>query len=70
MEKYEDEIIEKHIERVYKWLDENFKNFFTTNKGMKTAWSNNYEIWFQCEGYYFIRADDRRTWSIIRKMTK
>ena len=59
-----------HNERVKKWLKENFKHFFHTNKGMKTAWDNNYEIWFQCKGYYFIRTDNKVYYNKIKRIVK
>lgn len=31
-----------------------FPKWFTTNKGIKTAHNNGYEIWFDCKSYYLI----------------
>lgn len=65
-----DELDRKHNERVKKWLKENFASFFHTNKQIHMAYANNAEIWFQCKGYYFIRADDVKTYSIIKRIVK
>ena len=48
---YKDNMIAK------KWLKENFPKYFTTNKGMQTAYKNKYEIWFNAKGYYFVNYD-------------
>ena len=34
----------------------NFEDYFTTNKGIKIAYKNEYELWFSCKEYYYIKA--------------
>jgi len=44
-------------EKIAKWLKENFPKFFHTNKKMLTAYRNQYEIWFEAKGFYFIEIN-------------
>lgn len=50
-------IINEFEKEVREWINKEFPKYFTTNKGMSTAFKNNYEIWFECKGYYFVRND-------------
>jgi hypothetical protein len=33
-----------------------FEVYFHTNEGIKEAWKNEYETWFECKQYYFFSA--------------
>lgn len=49
-----------NIDRVQQELLDNlkmpFEDFFTTNKQLDVAYNNGYEVWFDCEKYYFLQA--------------
>ena len=40
-----------------------FKDYFVTNSSLKTAWQSQFEIWFDCKEYYYIKAKDYK-WDI------
>jgi len=50
--KYNDDKI-----KIAEWLKESFPNFFHTNKGLLTAYRNEYEIWFEAKGFYFVNSN-------------
>ena len=64
-----DDIVAEIEQEIEEWLHKEFPTYFTTNKGISTAWVNNYEIWFQCKGYYFVR-DDRALIDQMKRMVK
>jgi hypothetical protein len=55
----EERIEKKYRDLSIKWLDENFKKFFTTNKNMMEAWKNRYEIWFETKEYYLVHNSEK-----------
>ena len=61
--------LEKEIMKAStKWLKEKFPKFFTTNKGMKTAYKNKYEIWFKSKGYYFVHYNDELSYYLSENL--
>jgi hypothetical protein len=38
-------------------LPKPFEQYFHTNKGIKVAYRNQYEIWFNCKEYYYVKID-------------
>ncbi len=38
-------------------LPKPFEQYFHTNKGIKIAYRNQYEIWFNCKEYYYVKID-------------
>ena len=34
----------------------NFEDYFTTNKNIKIAYRKEFEIWFNCKEYYYVKA--------------
>lgn len=51
------------------FLDKNFRKAFVTDKNIKNAYNNGYEIWFNCREYYFIDTDyDQKVEDIMREL--
>jgi hypothetical protein len=43
--------------KMSEWIIENFEKYFHTNEKILTAYRNQYEIWFEAKGFYFIKVD-------------
>lgn len=39
------------------FLDREFPNAFVSDRNVKEAYNNNYEIWFECDSYYVMDSD-------------
>lgn len=37
-------------------LDKSFAKYFHTDEGISTAYKNNFEVWFNCDAYYYVET--------------
>jgi hypothetical protein len=45
-----------------------FEDFFTTNKDFNSAYDREYEMWIDCDKYYFVLAGGWSKWDTVKKM--
>ncbi len=45
-----------------------FEDFFTTNKEFNYAYDHGYEMWIDCDKYYFVLAGGWSKWDTVKKM--
>lgn len=50
-------------------MDKPFPDYFHTNKDIKTAYKNGYEVWFKCKSYYLMLVNDDNKESIKNALT-
>jgi hypothetical protein len=45
-----------------------FEDFFTTNKEFNYAYDHGYEMWIDCDKYYYVMAGGWCKWDVVKQM--
>ena len=59
-DEYDDDRFGDRHQKILDRLHKPFKDHFHTNKGFKDAYNGEYEMWIECDAYYFAKVNRHR----------